>query len=58
MKNFYTNGKKSIFSRKLPEKSHRGLADFVFGIEPSKCVETPCKRREMLKMRFPRYLNI
>jgi hypothetical protein len=37
--------KKSIFSRKLPEKSFRGHADFIFGIEPSKCVETPCRKR-------------
>jgi hypothetical protein len=46
-------GQKWASFRKLPEKFPRGHADFIFGIEPSKC-ETPCKRREMIKMRFPR----
>jgi hypothetical protein len=27
-------GKKSTFSRELPEKSTRGHTDFIFGIEP------------------------
>jgi hypothetical protein len=50
--------KKSIFSRKLPEKSFRDHADFISGIESSTCVKFPCKRREIIKMRFPRKFNM
>jgi hypothetical protein len=46
--------KKSNFSRELPEKSTRGHTDFIFGIEPPTCVETLCKMREIIEIRFPR----
>jgi hypothetical protein len=49
------NAKKRFFQESLPtEKSFRGHADFIFGIEPSMCVETPCKKKQMIKMRFQR----
>jgi hypothetical protein len=42
------------WGRELPEKSTRGHTDFIFGIEPPKCEETLCKRREIIEIRFPR----
>jgi hypothetical protein len=33
-------GKKSTFSRELPEKSTRVHTDFIFGFEPPTCVDT------------------
>jgi hypothetical protein len=47
-------GKKSTFSRELPEKSTRGHTDFIHGIESSLRRETLCKRRKIIEMRFPR----
>jgi hypothetical protein len=44
-------GKKSTFSRELPEKSTRGHTDFIFGIEPP----TFAKIEKILKIRYLRY---
>jgi hypothetical protein len=33
-------GKKSTFSRELPEKCTRGHTDFIFGIELPTCVDS------------------
>jgi hypothetical protein len=48
-------GKKSTFSRDLPEKSTRCHTDFNFGIEPPTRVETLCKIKKILKIRIWRY---
>jgi hypothetical protein len=48
---FLANGEKILF---LPEKSTRGHTDFIYGIEFSLYRETLCKRREIIKICFPR----
>jgi hypothetical protein len=47
-------GKKSTFSKELPEKSTRGHTDFINGIESSLYGESLCKRREIIEKYFPR----
>jgi hypothetical protein len=42
-------GKKSIFSRELPEKFTRGHADFIYGIESLLCGKTLCKILKNIK---------
>jgi hypothetical protein len=51
-------GKKSTFSRELPEKSTRGHTDVIFKIEPPICEETLCKIKKILKKPYFRYRRL